>query len=129
MNSFNWEVGNWLDLRNGGKALVLDLGVSEAVCAVYSKESKYLGITRHFMKTGSCVTSFRTWDVVLPKPDERVVWVNVYRNCDGTLAAGFIYDTKPAAEEVRTGGASVVGCNRIVIRAEFDDDPDATNAN
>jgi hypothetical protein len=56
--------------------------------------------------------------------ETREVWVNVYRNVDGSLATGHIMHPSHAKAEMEGALSSYrVGLNRMVLRAEYDKAP------
>lgn len=119
-----FEVGQRYPTRNGGEALVLDVDQRGfLVVARYTSSGTYSGVygcdESGRRPTASALS--HGWDILPPEPEKRVVWANVGRNAQGVLyLRGDTYGSRYLADahhsELR------VGCHRIELRAEFEDD-------
>lgn len=110
--------------RNGGTALILRVfsdGSTDS--ALFLPGDDYRGITRHFPSGRLYGASENEWDILPPEPEKHVVWLNVYQTTVGLwgqLARG--REEAETAAKVRPISAERVGCHRVTLRAEFEDE-------
>jgi hypothetical protein len=106
--------------RNGGTALILNNGYP-LHAASYDSTGVYEG-TRMYNSMGHLLhTAHTDSDIIPPEPEKRTGWLNVYRNkYTGHLFIGGFTDARDGTS--RLSAHELVGCHRITIRAEFEDD-------
>jgi hypothetical protein len=110
--------------RNGGTAVILHSVGNTVYAAAYDSRGVYEA-TRTYDACGQYLyVDSQQYDIIPPEPDKLTGWVNVYREDDGSLHSGSVHTTRKQAMSCVRGGfyGDRVGCHRITIRAEFEDD-------
>ena len=111
--------------RNAGTALILGTLSEDQryIAAHYRRNDEYNGMLPHTDdgKVGMLHDAFREFDIIPTEPEKRTGWLNVYRNkYTGHLFMGGFTDARDCTN--RLSAHELVGCHRITIRAEFEDD-------
>lgn len=125
--TIKYEVGKTYQLTNGGQGVIGYVFGNGSAYGIYSRDDveDYVTPMKWDANGVSDWGDGGKFNIIPPPPETVTLWVNVGRNATARLYIRGEHDTREQAEA--HSGEPRVGCHRITLRAEFEEDNDDRN--